>query len=65
MKLTFIGAGGVRTPLVMQSVLNYQERLPLETVCMMDVDQERLDLMRLACKPRLAKGAKFRIEWTA
>lgn len=64
MKLTFIGAGGVRTPLVMQSVLNYQDRLPLETVCMMDIDPERLDLMRLACKPRLAKGAKFNVEWT-
>jgi len=64
MKLTFIGAGGVRTPLVMQSVLNYQDRLPLDTVCMMDIDPERLDLMRLACKPRLAKGAKFKIDWT-
>ena len=64
MKLTFIGAGGVRTPLVMQSVLNYQDRLPLDTVCMMDIDPERLDLMRLACKPRLAKGAKFNIVWT-
>jgi len=64
MKLTFIGAGGVRTPLVMQSVLNYQDRLPLDTVCMMDIDPERLELMRLACKPRLAKGAKFNIKWT-
>ena len=64
MKLTFIGAGGVRTPLVMQSVLNYQDRLPLDTVCMMDIDPERLDLMRLACKPRLAKGAKFKVDWT-
>ena len=64
MKLTFIGAGGVRTPLVMQSVLNYQDRLPLDTICMMDIDPERLDLMRLACKPRLAKGAKFKVDWT-
>jgi 6-phospho-beta-glucosidase len=64
MKLTFIGAGGVRTPLVIQSVLAYQNRLPLDTVCMMDIDPERLDLMKLACKPRLANGAKFNIEWT-
>jgi len=64
MKLTFIGAGGVRTPLVIQSLLNFQERLPLETVCMMDIDAERLDLMRLACKPRLARDVKFQIEWT-
>jgi 6-phospho-beta-glucosidase len=64
MKLTFIGAGGVRTPLVVQSVLAYQNRLPLDTVCMMDIDPEKLELMKLACKPRLAKGAKFNIEWT-
>jgi 6-phospho-beta-glucosidase len=64
MKLTFIGAGGVRTPLVIQSVLAYQNRLPLDTVCMMDIDPERLELMKLACKPRLANGAKFNIEWT-
>ena len=64
MKLTFIGAGGVRTPLVIQSILNFQDRLPIDTVCMMDIDPERLDLIKLACKPRLAKGAKFAIEWT-
>jgi len=64
MKLTFIGAGGVRTPLVIQSILSFQERLPIDTVCMMDIDPERLELIKLACKPRLAKGAKFKIEWT-
>ncbi len=64
MKLTFIGAGGVRTPLVIQSILAFQNRLPLKTICMMDIDPERLELMKLACKPRLANGAKFDIEWT-
>jgi 6-phospho-beta-glucosidase len=64
MKLTFIGAGGVRTPLVIQSILAFQDRLTLDTVCMMDIDPERLELMKLACKPRLANGAKFNIEWT-
>ena len=64
MKITFIGAGGVRTPLVIQSILNFQDRLPIDTVCMMDIDPERLELIKLACKPRLAKGAKFAIEWT-
>jgi 6-phospho-beta-glucosidase len=64
MKLSFIGAGGVRTPLVIQSVLSFQDKLPLDEVCMMDIDAERLELMKMACKPRLAKGAKFKIEWT-
>ncbi len=64
MKLTFIGAGGVRTPLVIQSILAFQNRLPLDTVCMMDIDADRLELIKLACKPRLAKDTKFNIEWT-
>ena len=64
MKLTFIGAGGVRTPLVVQSLLHFQERLPLSKVCLMDVDAERLELMQLASKPRLAGRANFEVEWT-
>ena len=64
MKLTFIGAGGVRTPLVVQSILNFQDRIPLDTVYMMDTDPERLDLIRMACKSRLVHGVKFDIEWT-
>ncbi len=65
MKLTFIGAGGVRTPLVIQSILNTQDRLPLTHVCLMDSDAERLDLMRVASKPRLtSKAPSFEISWT-
>jgi len=64
MKLTFIGAGGVRTPLVIQSILNFQNQMPLDTVCMMDIDSQRLELIKLACKPRLTKGTKFKLEWT-
>jgi 6-phospho-beta-glucosidase len=64
MKLTFIGAGGVRTPLVIQSLLHFQDRLPLKIVCMMDIDGERLGLMQLASKPRLAGRANFEVEWT-
>ncbi len=64
MKLTFIGAGGVRTPLVIQSILNFQNRIPLDTVCMMDIDPERLDLIKLACKPFLLRDINFKIDWT-
>lgn len=64
MKLTFIGAGGVRTPLVVQSILNFQDKLPLDTVCLMDNDPERLELIKLACKPRLTKKTLFNLEWT-
>jgi 6-phospho-beta-glucosidase len=64
MKLTFIGAGGVRTPLVIQSLLDFQDRLSLDYVCLMDIDAERLGLMQLASKPRLTEKAKFQLEWT-
>jgi len=64
MKLTFIGAGGVRTPLVVQSILNFQDQLPLDTVCLMDINPDRLALIKLACKPRLEKGTNFKLEWT-
>ncbi len=65
MKLTFIGAGGARTPLVMQSILDRQDRLPLREVCMMDVDGDRLDLMRMACQARLEQvSPSFQITWT-
>jgi 6-phospho-beta-glucosidase len=65
LKLTFIGAGGARTPLVIQSLLDHQDRVPLTQVCMMDIDAERLDLIRMVCKPRIAAGhASFEITWT-
>ena len=43
MKLTFIGAGGARTPLVIQSILNYQDRTPVREIFLMDTDAERLE----------------------
>lgn len=64
MKLSFIGAGGVRTPLVIRSLLRFQERLPLTQICLMDVDAGRLELMRLASQSALASGAAFEVEWT-
>jgi 6-phospho-beta-glucosidase len=65
LKITFIGAGGARTPLVIQSLLNRQDRVPLTQVCMMDIDAERLELIQMVCKPRIAAGgAAFEIVWT-
>ena len=65
MKLTFIGAGGVRTPLVIQSLIHFQERLPLERVCLMDIDEERLQYIRRAVD-RIVKEGKYpaRVEST-
>lgn len=65
MKLTVLGAGGARTPLVIQSILAAQQRLALRQVCLMDVDGERLDLMRRASAARLAaEPPAFDLDWT-
>jgi 6-phospho-beta-glucosidase len=63
MKLAFIGAGGARTPLVIEGIL--QSGLRLAEVCLMDTDAERLSLMQLASRARLARaGPPFRVTWT-
>jgi 6-phospho-beta-glucosidase len=45
MKLTIIGAAGVRTPLIIQSIIARQEKLKLDELCLMDIDSERLELI--------------------
>jgi 6-phospho-beta-glucosidase len=65
MKLTFIGAGGVRTPLVIESVLGFQSRIPFTKLCLMDIDAERLKLIRMVSEARLRDvKPNFEIEWT-
>lgn len=66
MKLTFIGAGGVRTPLVIESVLGFQDRIPFREVCLMDINPENLDLMRMVTEVRLRdRTPKFELGWTS
>jgi 6-phospho-beta-glucosidase len=65
MKLTFIGAGGVRTPLVIESVMSFQDRIPFSHVCLMDINPENLDLMRMVTEVRLqGKHPNFELNWT-
>lgn len=45
MKLTIIGAGGVRTPLIVQAIQKRQDRLGLSELALMDIDGERLELI--------------------
>jgi 6-phospho-beta-glucosidase len=64
-KLTFIGAGGVRTPLVIESVLAFQSRIPLSELCLMDIDAERLQLIRMVSEIRLQNvQPDFKLVWT-
>ena len=45
MKIAILGAGGVRTPLLLQALASRQERLGLDELALMDIDAERLALM--------------------
>jgi len=53
LKLAIIGTAGVRTPLMLRGVLRRQERLGLTDLCLMDSDQEHLDLIRMVSEPVL------------
>ncbi|MBN2549073.1 MAG: hypothetical protein JXB15_07950 [Anaerolineales bacterium] len=45
MKISLIGAAGVRTPLIVQSIARRQQRLGLDELALMDIDGEHLDLI--------------------
>jgi 6-phospho-beta-glucosidase len=44
LKITILGAGGVRTPLIVGAMLRRRERLGLTELALMDVDADRLDI---------------------
>lgn len=65
MKLTFMGAGGVRTPLVIESVLSFYSRVPFSQVCLMDIDPENLELIKMLTDARLkGRSLPFEMVWT-
>jgi 6-phospho-beta-glucosidase len=45
MKITILGAAGLRTPLLVKAIAARQERLGLDELALMDVDGERLELI--------------------
>ncbi len=58
MKITILGAGSVRAPLMLKAILNRQARMGLTELALMDVDGERLDLIGTVTAP-LEIGAAF------
>ena len=65
MKLTILGAAGVRTPLVLQSIIARQHQVGLSELVLMDVDVNRLELMRALCEALINKDdLGFKIIWT-
>ena len=51
MKLAIIGAGGVRTPLIVQAILKRQARIGITELSLMDIDGERLELIGALTQP--------------
>ncbi len=64
MKLTILGAAGVRTPLVLQSIIARRHKVGLSELALMDVDAHRLELMRGLCEALVGKDLGFKITWT-
>lgn len=63
MKLTILGAGGVRTPLMVESVIRRQERLDISELALMDIDPNRMEIIGGLTAP-LESRASFKITRT-
>ncbi|MCC6191662.1 MAG: 6-phospho-beta-glucosidase [Anaerolineales bacterium] len=65
MKVTILGAGGVRSPLMLRSFILRQDCLALAELALMDIDAERLELMGWLTAPlERANPPRFRITRT-
>lgn len=65
MKLTILGAAGVRTPLVLQSIIARQPQIGLTELALMDIDANRLALMRTLCETLVRQdNLPFTVTWT-
>ncbi len=65
MKIAIIGAAGVRTPLIVQAIIKWQDRLGLTQLSLMDIDSERLELIGALTTPiEQSPGRKFNITRT-
>ncbi|HTX78132.1 MAG TPA: hypothetical protein VMC62_00615, partial [Longilinea sp.] len=65
MKITILGAAGVRTPQIVESVHIRQGTLGIDELCLMDIDAERLALIGSLTEPLEKSGElKFKIQRT-
>jgi 6-phospho-beta-glucosidase len=64
-KLTILGAAGVRTPLVLQSIIARQQQVGLTELALMDIDPRRLGLTQALCRALIPEDAiPFPVTWT-
>jgi 6-phospho-beta-glucosidase len=62
MKITVIGGGSTYTPELVNGFLERRDRLPITELCLMDIEQERLDIVGgFAQRMAAAKGSPFKV----
>ncbi len=64
MKIAILGAGGVRTPLIVESMIRRQDKIGLSELALMDIDGDRLEIIGELTAPLEQSGAKFKITRT-
>lgn len=65
MKIAIIGAAGVRTPLIIESIVQRQDRLGINELALMDIDGDRLEIIGWLTAPLERSGKlKFKITRT-
>jgi len=64
MKITIIGAGSPYTPELVQKLAEEQGAMPVGELCLMDIDEKRLEIMHGFCR-RYGKRLGLRAEITA
>jgi len=65
MKITIIGGAGLRTPIIIKAILARQDRLDIHELVLLDIDEERLELIGALTSPlEKLPDTKFRISRT-
>lgn len=65
MKLTIIGGGGIRAPLVIKSAIRRAGTINLDEICLMDIDEEQLQIIGRICQfTAQAEGSKINVSLT-
>lgn len=66
MKLTVIGGGGVRTPLIVNGLLRWQQKIPVDQLRLFDTDENKLRVIGKLVTHLVEKnGSPFRVEMTS
>jgi len=64
-KFSIIGAGSTYTPELIDGLITYRDKLPVDHICLMDIDESRLNIVAGMARRMIEKaGLKAQIETT-